>query len=76
MQAREYSLLEFFMRFPHRVLSRTQIIERVWEHHFDTGTNVVDVYIQRLRRKVDDAYEVKLLHTVRGIGYMFSPDNV
>lgn len=75
LQAREYSLLEFFMCFPHQVLSRTRIIERVWDHHFDTGTNVVDVYIQRLRRKVDDAHSVKLLHTVRGIGYVLSPDH-
>lgn len=70
VQAREFALLEFFMRFPNRVLSRTQIIERVWNYHFDTGTNVVDVYVQRLRRKVDDPFETKLFHTVRGVGYV------
>ena len=67
---REFSLLEFLMRSPGRVLSRTTICEHVWDHHFDTGTNVVDVYIQRLRRKIDDAHEVKLLQTIRGVGYM------
>ncbi len=72
---REYSLLEFLMRSPGRVLSRTRICESVWDHHFDTGTNVVDVYINRLRRKIDDAHEVKLLHTIRGVGYMLkSPE--
>ena len=67
---REFALLEFFMRSPGRVLSRTRICEHVWDHHFDTGTNVVDVYINRLRRKLDDTHELKLLHTVRGVGYM------
>lgn len=70
LQAREFELLELLMRMPGRVLSRTQIIERVWEYHFDIGTNVVDVYIQRLRRKIDDDFEPKLLHTVRGVGYV------
>jgi len=70
LQAREYELLELLLRTPGRVLSRTQIIERVWEYHFDIGTNVVDVYIQRLRRKIDDDFESKLLHTVRGVGYV------
>jgi DNA-binding response OmpR family regulator len=67
---REYSILECLMRNGGRVLSRTHLIEKVWEFHFDTGTNIVDVYIQRLRRKIDDGHEVKLLHTVRGIGYL------
>jgi DNA-binding response OmpR family regulator len=57
------------MRSPGRVLTRTQICEQVWDYHFDPGTNVVDVCIQRLRRKVDDAHEVKLIQTVRGVGY-------
>lgn len=70
LQAREFELLELLMRMPGRVLSRTLIIERVWEYHFDIGTNVVDVYIQRLRRKIDDDFEPKLLHTVRGVGYV------
>ncbi len=70
LQTREFALLEFFLRSAGRILSRTQIIERVWDYHFDTGTNVVDVYIQRLRRKIDDAHATKLLHTVRGVGYL------
>ncbi len=74
LQAREYELLELLMSSPGRVLSRTQIIERVWEYHFDIGTNVVDVYIQRLRRKIDDPFEVKLLQTVRRVGYVLKAD--
>jgi DNA-binding response OmpR family regulator len=74
LQAREYELLELLMRMPGRVLSRTQIIERVWEYHFDIGTNVVDVYIQRLRRKIDDSFELKLLQTVRGVGYVLKSE--
>ena len=53
--------------------TRAQIIEHVWDWHFDTGTNFVEVYIQRLRRKIDDAHDVKLLHTVRGVGYVLRP---
>ncbi len=66
---REFALLEFLMRSPGRVQSRTQICEHVWDYHFDPGTNLVDVYVQRLRRKIDDGSEVKLLHTIRGVGY-------
>ena len=54
---------------PGQVVTRTQLIERVWEYHFDPGTNLVDVYIQRLRRKIDDGEDVKLIQTVRGVGY-------
>lgn len=67
---RELALLECLVRASGRALSRTFLVEQVWQFHFDTGTNLVDVYIQRLRRKLDDGHEVKLLHTVRGIGYM------
>jgi DNA-binding response OmpR family regulator len=67
---REFALLEYLMRSPGRVLSKTQLIENVWQWHFDTGTNVVEVYVQRLRKRVDDGHEVKLIHTVRGIGYV------
>lgn len=70
LHPREFALLEYLMQSPGRVLSRAQIIERVWDYHFDTGTNVVDVYVQRLRRKIDDDFEVKLLQTVRGVGYV------
>ena len=67
---REFSLLEYMMRAPGQVHSRTSLCEHVWEYHFDTGTNVVDVYIKRLREKIDNDFEVKLLHTLRGVGYM------
>ncbi len=66
---REFTLLEHLMRSPGRVLTRVQICEQVWDYHFDPGTNLVDVYVQRLRKKVDGASEPKLLETVRGVGY-------
>ena len=70
LSPREFALLECLMRGSGRVLARTHLIEKVWDFHFDTGTNVVDVYIQRLRRKIDDGHDLKLLHTVRGVGYV------
>ena len=69
---REFELLELLMRSPGRVLSRTQIIEHVWEYHFDPDTNLVDVYIRRLRKKMDHGFDQKLIQTVRGIGYTLS----
>ena len=69
LTTREFRLLEHLMRLPGQVVTRTQLIERVWEYHFDPGTNLVDVYIQRLRRKVDDGEDMKLIQTVRGVGY-------
>jgi len=66
---REFNLLECLMRSPGQVFTRSQIHERVWDYHFDPGTNLVDVYIQRLRRKVDDGETLKLIHTIRGVGY-------
>ncbi|MEY3289905.1 MAG: hypothetical protein RLZZ419_2147 [Pseudomonadota bacterium] len=66
---KEFSLLECFMRMPGKVLSRTRILEQVWGYSADPLTNVVDVYIRQLRRKIDDDYEIKLLKTVRGFGY-------
>jgi len=69
LTAREYALLEFLMRHPGQVLSRTQIAEHVWNYDFFTTSNVVDVYIRYLRRKIDKGFEIKLLQTVRGVGY-------
>ncbi|MDO9267844.1 MAG: response regulator transcription factor [Methylobacter sp.] len=66
---KEFALLECFMRMPGKVLSRTRILEQVWGYSADPLTNVVDVYIRQLRRKIDDDYELKLLKTVRGFGY-------
>ena len=69
LTGREFSLLECLMRAPGRVFTRTQLCQHVWEYQFDAGTNLVDVYIQRLRRKVDDGEPTKLIQTVRGAGY-------
>jgi DNA-binding response OmpR family regulator len=69
LTAREFALLELLVRHPGRVFTRTQLCERVWDYHFDPGSNLVDVYVQRLRRKVDDAFPAKLIHTIRGTGY-------
>lgn len=68
---KEFALLEFFMRHPDEILSRETLSEKVWEETFDTLTNVIDVYINYLRNKIDRQFEPKLIHTVRGIGYMF-----
>jgi DNA-binding response OmpR family regulator len=69
LTAREFSVLECLMRSPGRVFTRTQLCQHVWEYHFDPESNLVDVYIQRLRRKVDDGEQIKLIQTVRGAGY-------
>lgn len=69
LSRREYSLLEFLMRTPGRVLTRTQITEHVWQYGFDPETNLVDVYIKRLRQKIDAEHSEKLIETVRGVGY-------
>jgi DNA-binding response OmpR family regulator len=65
-------LLEFLMRHAGQPVTRTAIVEQVWKLNFDTMTNVVDVYINYLRRKVDDGHPRKLIHTVRGVGYELS----
>ncbi|KIE58694.1 transcriptional regulator [Methylacidiphilum kamchatkense Kam1] len=69
LTAKEFSLLELLMRTPGRVFTRTQICEHVWNYHFDPGTNLVDVYIQKLRKKIDELEDQKLIQTVRGVGY-------
>lgn len=74
LTAKEYALLEFFLRNKERVLSRTIIAEHIWDYHFDTGTNLIDVYINHLRNKVDSGFEKKLIHTVRGVGYVLKED--
>jgi two-component system, OmpR family, response regulator len=70
---REFLLLEHLMRAPGRVLTRVQICEHVWNYDFDPGTNLVEVYIQRLRKKVDGDASVKLIETIRGVGYRMKP---
>jgi two-component system, OmpR family, response regulator len=73
LTTREFSLLEHLMRSPGRVLTRVEITERVWDYHFDPGTNLVDVYIQRIRKKVDGDFPEKLIETIRGVGYRIRP---
>ena len=70
LTGKEYSLLEYFMRSPGKVLTRTMIAEHVWDYNFDTFTNVIDVYVNHLRKKIDKNYSQKLLHTLRGVGYI------
>lgn len=70
LTGKEYSLLEYFMRRPNQVLTRTIIWEHVWESDFNTATNVIDVYVKYLRNKIDKDFEKKLIHTVWGVGYI------
>jgi two-component system OmpR family response regulator len=70
LQVKEFCLLEYLLRNPERVLSKTMILERVWDYAFDPQTNVVDVLVSRLRGKIDRGFDEKLIHTVRGVGYV------
>ena len=69
LQPREFSLLEFLLRHQGQVVTRSMLLERVWDYHFDPGTNVIDVHVSRLRKKLDAASHKSLLHTIRGAGY-------
>jgi heavy metal response regulator len=70
LTAKEYALLEYFLRNKDRVLSRTIISEHIWDYNFDTGTNLIDVYVNHLRNKIDSGFDRRLIHTVRGVGYV------
>lgn len=70
LTAKEYALLEYFLRNSNQVLTRTMIAEHVWDYTFDSFTNIIDVYVNYLRKKVDRNYAKKLIHTVRGVGYV------
>jgi heavy metal response regulator len=70
LTSKEYALLEYMMRNPNKVLTRAMISEHVWDYHFDSMTNVIDVYVNYLRKKIDKDFETKLIHTIRGVGYM------
>jgi DNA-binding response OmpR family regulator len=70
MTSKEYAMLEYFMRNPDQVLTRTMISEHVWDDEFDSLSNIIDVYIRRLRRKIDEGFTPRLLHTIRGSGYL------
>ena len=74
LTAKEFSLLEYFMRNKGKVVTRADISEKVWDINFDTGTNVVDVYVNILRKKIDKDFESKLIHTRIGMGYIFDAD--
>jgi two-component system, OmpR family, response regulator len=75
LQPREFQLLEALMRHPGQVMTRTMLLEKVWDYHFDPQTNVIDVHISRLRHKIDRGFEPPLIHTVRGAGYCLrAPD--
>jgi two-component system OmpR family response regulator len=73
LQPREFALLEYLMRNAGRVVSKTMIMEHVWDYHFDPMTNVVEARISRLRNKVDKPFHQKMIHTVRGVGYVLKP---
>jgi DNA-binding response OmpR family regulator len=74
LRPREFALLEYLMRHPGRVLSKTMILSHVWGYSFDPGTNVVDVLVSRLRDQVDEGFERRMIHTVRGAGYVLKVD--
>jgi two-component system OmpR family response regulator len=69
LKPREYRLLEYLARNEGRVVTRTMLLEQVWDYHFDPGTNVIDVHVSRLRRKIEEGFDKPILHTVRGAGY-------
>jgi len=73
---KEYTVLEYLMRHAGRVMSRTLITEYAWGYHFDPGTNIVDVVINHLRKKIDASHPTKLIHTIRGVGYVIRADGV
>lgn len=74
LQPREFRLLEYLLRHQGQVVTRTMLLEGVWDYHFDPGTNVIDVHISRLRKKIDESFPKPLLHTVRGAGYRLGGD--
>ena len=75
LTAKEYGLLEYFMRNANQVLTRTMIADHVWDYTFDTFTNIIDVYVNYLRKKIDRDADKKLIHTVRGVGYIFKEED-
>lgn len=75
LTAREYELLLFFINHPHQVLSRDQLLQKVWGYDYMGDSNIVDVYVRYLRQKIDKDVSHKLIHTVRGVGYMLKEAN-
>ncbi len=74
LTVKEYALLDYFIRNPGRVLTRIMIVDHVWDYNFDSMTNIIDVYVNYLRRKIDSDREHKLIHTVRGVGYVLKEE--
>ena len=74
LQPREFRLLEYLVRHQGQVVTRTMLLEAVWDYHFDPQTNAIDVQISRLRQKIDKDFSPPLLHTIRGVGYMLAAD--
>lgn len=74
LQPREFRLLEYLMRHTGQVVTRTMLLENVWEYHFDPQTNVIDVHVSRLRGKIEKGFDKPILHTIRGTGYMLKAD--
>ncbi|MGB9665610.1 MAG: response regulator [Ignavibacteria bacterium] len=74
LTAKEYAILEYLMRNKNRVISRTKLSEHIYEFHFDPETNVIDVYINKLRNKIDKGFDKQIIHTVRGVGYMIKDE--
>lgn len=74
LQPREFRLLEYLMRHASQVVTRTMLLEGVWDYHFDPQTNVIDVHVSRLRQKIDKPFDTPMIHTVRSAGYMLRPD--
>jgi DNA-binding response OmpR family regulator len=74
LTAKEYGLLEYFMRNPNQVVTRTMIADHVWDYTFDSFTNIIDVYVNYLRKKIDRGSDKKFIHTVRGVGYIFKEE--
>ena len=75
LSGREYSILEYLIRNKGKILSRERIEDHIWNYDYEGGTNVIDVYIRYLRKKIDDSYTPKLIHTIRGLGYVVRVDN-
>lgn len=74
LTSKEFSLLEYFVRNKNKTLNRSSITEHIWNYNFDTGTNIIDVYINHLRAKIDGGFQKKLLHTIRGVGYVMKDE--
>ena len=75
LQPREFKLLEYLMRHADQVVTRTMLLENVWEYHFDPQTNIIDMHISKLRQKIDAGFDRRLLHTVRGVGYRLTAND-